>query len=64
MHCLADQGGTMPAEAQPRFESAIGERKLLTASIDGATVAYVDRDPSVPPQNPTRGVAPTVFMLF
>jgi hypothetical protein len=52
MHCLADQGGTMSAEVQPRFESAIGERKLLTASIDGATVAYVDRDPSVPPPVP------------
>ena len=52
MHCLASQGGTASTEAQARFESAIGQRKLLTASIDGAMVAYVDRDPGVPPPVP------------
>jgi hypothetical protein len=52
MACLANQGGTVSAEARARFESANGVRKLLTASIDGATVAFVDRDPSVPPPAP------------
>jgi len=52
MRCVASQGRTMSAEAQARVESAIGRRKLLTGSIDGAMVAYVDRDPSVPPPVP------------
>ena len=50
--CAASPGGTISEEAQARVESAIGPRKLLTASIDGAMVAYVDRDPSVQPPVP------------
>ena len=50
--CLDNQGRTTAAQAQARVESAIGGKRLLTASIDGATIAYVDRDPSVPPPVP------------
>jgi len=53
MDCLANQGRTTSAEAQARFESAIGKRKLLTASLDGAMVAYLDHDPAVPPPVPS-----------
>jgi len=52
MRCAARQVETVSAEAQARVESAIGPRKLLTPSIDGAMVAYVDRDSSVPPPVP------------
>ena len=52
MRCVATRGGTMSTEAQARVKSAIGRRKLLTASRDGAMVAYVDRDSSVPPPVP------------
>ena len=52
MECAASHRGTISPEARARFESAIGVRKLLTASVDGALFAYVDRDPSVSPPVP------------
>src|SRR4029079_708574 len=46
--CLANQRDTVSAGAHARVDSDSRGKKLLTAAIDGGTVAYVDRDPSVP----------------
>jgi hypothetical protein len=46
--CLANQRDTVSAGAHARGDSDSRGKKLLTASIDGGTIAYVDRDPSVP----------------